>query len=54
MKDADKKTITVKVLLSPNEMVAFRASADAEGVKVSTWMRLIGRRASGLTEVRAG
>lgn len=48
----DLKTKTVKVLFSPREKAAFQTAAAAEGMKVSTWLRQLGRRASGLNEVR--
>lgn len=44
----ENKTAVIKVLASPAEREAFRECAVAEGVKVSTWLRLLGRKAAGL------
>jgi hypothetical protein len=43
--DGERRESTIKVLVTPDDMDAFKSAAEAAGMSVSTWLRHIAKNA---------
>lgn len=48
--DGERREITLKVLVTPDERDAFQAAADAETLSLSTWLRRVAIKAAKTSE----